>query len=459
MPRASGGLKASTRFRSFYKLPEKLCRHSDGNFLYYAVVCNIHYLGWAEGRVRLYEYEAKEILKARGINVPISLLIPGHEQSTPIDSLVPAVAKVQTQRGRRQKLGGVVAVDSVTSALEIVQKMLGREIGGEQVHHVLLEQRIPFEEEYFLGVTYDSLARRPVAVFSDRGGVDIEEAAAFQPDRVHRLVINPCKKFRNYHACDWLCGLGFSGKRLRSLTDIVNRVVSMFFEYDAFLLEINPLARMADDNFVALDCHIDIDEDALSRVPLKHVENLSNRAEGTRRLTEFERRAREIDELDYRGVAGRVVECPGNLGLLIGGGGASLTIFDAVRDCGGRPANYCEIGGNPTVRKVKELTKLLVSQPNVEKLAVIMNVVSNTRADLVARGVIMGIREAGKDPCETIVVFRLPGSGEDECRKLLNYYGIPFSGRELPIDDAAALAVARCNKPVGNAEVSHGHFD
>ena len=101
----------------------------------------------------------------------------------------------------------------------------------------------------------------------------------------------------------------------------------------------------------------------------------------------------------------------------------------------------------------------MVSQPNVEKLAVIMNVVSNTRADLVARGVIMGIREAGKDPCETIVVFRLPGSGEDECRKLLNYYGIPFSGRELPIDDAAALAVARCNKPVGNAEVSHGHFD
>ncbi len=124
----------------------------------------------------------------------------------------------------------------------------------------------------------------------------------------------------------------------------------------------------------------------------------------------------------------------GDLGLLIGGGGASLTILDAVLDAGLKPANYCEIGGNPSVWKIKELTKLILSQPQVKRLAVIMNVVSNTRVDLMARGVIKGILELGRDPREVIAVFRIPGSWEREGQAILKHYGVRFFGRETALD-------------------------
>ena len=120
------------------------------------------------------------------------------------------------------------------------------------------------------------------------------------------------------------------------------------------------------------------------------------------------------DSVDHRGVAGNVVEFDGDLGLVIGAGGGSLTLFDAVRKHGGKPANYCEIGGNPSVAKACGLTKLILSKPGVKKIAVMMNVVSNTRVDIVARGVIKGVIESGQDPAEKIAIFRIPGSWEKD---------------------------------------------
>jgi succinyl-CoA synthetase beta subunit/citryl-CoA synthetase large subunit len=138
-----------------------------------------------------------------------------------------------------------------------------------------------------------------------------------------------------------------------------------------------------------------------------------------------------------------VIEFEGTLGLIIGGGGASLTAFDAVQQHGGKPANYCEIGGNPSVRKVQELTKHILSKPGVEKIAVIMNVVSNTRVDLVARGVVKGILESGRKPSETVAVFRVPGAWEQEGFKILSKYGVPYCDRTVSIDEAAGMAVER----------------
>lgn len=142
-------------------------------------------------------------------------------------------------------------------------------------------------------------------------------------------------------------------------------------------------------------------------------------------------------------MAGRVVEFDGVLGLLIGGGGASLTVFDAILDGGGKPANYCEIGGNPSVRKVQELTRLILRKPGVNRIAVIMNVVNNTRVDLVARGVIKGVVEAGRDPRDTIAVFRIPGAWEEEGYKILERYGVEYCDRATSIDEAARRAVEK----------------
>ncbi|TET95684.1 MAG: succinate--CoA ligase, partial [Dehalococcoidia bacterium] len=164
--------------------------------------------------------------------------------------------------------------------------------------------------------------------------------------------------------------------------------------------------------------------------------------------TDFEVRGALIDAQYRGGVAGRVVEFDGNLGLIIGGGGASLTIFDAIRRYGGQPANYCEIGGNPSVTKTKELAKLILSKPGVDKIAVIMNVVSNTRVDIVARGIIKGVVESGYDPAEKIAIFRIPGSWEEDGFKILAKYGVEYCDRTVSLSEAARRAVEKAKAGV-----------
>ena len=392
--------------------------------------------------MRLYEFESKQLLARSGIRVPRSQLITSTSSTPPSEDLLPGIVKVQTLSGKRALRGGVQPVDDVDAVRDFAQRFLKQGFGDEPVDRILLEERIDFTAEYFLGITYDNRARKPLLLFSRHGGANIEETARSSPDLVKTQLLPPGGDVRTYQAIEWLSAWGFSGKLLLRLAVLVRKMALLFHRYDALLLEFNPLASTDWQDLVVLDCHMGIDDDALKRQSLDF-EGLSSRMEGARQPTEFEQKAREIDQLDYRGVAGRMIEFDGNLGLLIGGGGASLTAFDAVRNSGGSPANYCEIGGNPTVRKVQELTKLLVSRPGVEKLAVIMNVVSNTRSDLVARGVIKGMVEAGRDPEQTIAVFRLPGAGEEECKKILKHYGVPFCGREVSIDEAAALAVER----------------
>jgi succinyl-CoA synthetase beta subunit/citryl-CoA synthetase large subunit len=159
--------------------------------------------------------------------------------------------------------------------------------------------------------------------------------------------------------------------------------------------------------------------------------------------TPFEIEAARLNAADHRGIAGNVVEFDGNLGLVIGAGGGSLTLFDAVRKHGGKPANYCEIGGNPSVAKARNLTRLLLSKPGIEKIAVMMNVVSNTRVDIVARGVILGCFDAGRDPAEAIAIFRIPGSWEEEGFKILAKYGVDYCDRSVSMYEAAGRAVSK----------------
>ena len=208
-----------------------------------------------------------------------------------------------------------------------------------------------------------------------------------------------------------VASLGITGNELNQLCRICARLAQAFLRYGLTLAEINPLAQLEDGSFIALDSHCDMEEEARDQQTAV-LDELGIGREETRLArppTDFEMRGAEGRCVDHRGVAGRVVEFDGNLGCVIGAGGGSLTIFDALRKHGGRPANYCEIGGNPSVKKACELTKLILSKPGVEKIGVIMNVVSNTRVDIVARGVIKGVVEIGFDPAEKIAIFRIPG--------------------------------------------------
>jgi succinyl-CoA synthetase beta subunit/citryl-CoA synthetase large subunit len=389
--------------------------------------------------MRTLEHESKEILKGYGIAVPSSQLVSKAEDLQ-VDR--PVMLKVQIPSGGRGHAGGVVRVSSEGEAKAALKRLFDTEIRGYRATRVLVEEAIEVAQEFFMAVTYDTLAKRPIAIFSQKGGVDIEALALRHPDSVRKETFSVRAGLPPYRAREIISEGGVSGKKLLGLGNVLSRLADVFLDSDATLAEINPLALTAEGKVLALDCHFEIDDDALFRQKDKaSKEEEQGRYQGGRSTTEFERKAAEIDGLDHRGVAGRVIEFDGTLGLIIGGGGASLTAFDAVQHHGGRPANYCEVGGNPSVLKVKELTKHILSKPNVQKIAVIMNVVSNTRVDLVARGVVKGILEAGRMPAKTVAVFRVPGAWEEEGFKILDKYGVSYCKRDVSIDEAAKIAV------------------
>jgi len=394
--------------------------------------------------MRLLEYESKDILAKKGIPTPAGIVIssPG-----PVSLPPPVVIKAQIPVGGRQKAAGVVEALDQKEAESKVEQMLSRTIRDYRVNKILVEEKLDIVQEFYLGITYDTVAKEPVAIFSAEGGIEIEQLAEEKPEKVHKRHFSVRTGLPEYGAREIISQANITGRTLLGLSNIFSLLATIFLENDATIAEINPLAQTKDGKRVALDCHLEIDDDALYRNPsIAEKEKDPHRIAGGRTTSDFEKKATEIDNLDQRGVAGRLIEFEGSLGLIIGGGGASLTAFDAVQRHGGHPANYCEIGGNPSVLKTKELTKHILSKPGVEKIAVIMNVVSNTRVDLIARGVIKGILEVGKNPSELLSVFRVPGAWEEEGFKILSKYGVDYSDRAVSIDEAARKGVEKLMK-------------
>ena len=397
--------------------------------------------------MRFYEFEAKQLLAKQGVPVPKGGVAATPEDAERIAGEVggATVLKSQVLSGGRMKAGGVKFADTPAEAKAAAKEILALEIKGQLPVSVLVEAKADIKQEYYLGVTYDAVAKLPVAIFSDMGGIDIEEVAEQHPDNVVKRNFSALLPYGDYKMKELIASLGLAGRDLTSITRVGTRLVQAFLNYGLTLAEINPLSQLADGSFVALDCHLDMEEEARDQ----HKELLAefgideDETRQGRPPTDFERRGARVDQVDARGVAGRVVEFDGDLGLVIGAGGGSLTIFDAVQRHGGRPANYCEIGGNPSVKKACELTKLVLSKPGVEKIAVIMNVVSNTRVDIVARGVVKGVIESGFDPAEKIVFFRIPGAWESEGFKILEKYGVEYGDRTVSMSEAARRAVEK----------------
>ena len=397
--------------------------------------------------MRFYEHEAKDLLARHGVPLPQRRVARNAEEAAAAASDLggPVVLKSQVLSGGRMKAGGVRFADTPEEAAEAAEAILAIEINGLQPMGVLVEERGEVEQEYYAAVTWDAAVRRPVVIFSDMGGIDIEEVAEQHPEHLSRTHLSNLRPFSDFEAKLAVSRTGVTGNELNRLSRIVGALVQVFLAYDLTLAEINPIGRLAGGAFVALDSHIDMEEEARG-THARLLAEIGIPEEDTRQArppTEFEIAGAQVDAADTRGVAGRVVEFGGNLGLIIGAGGGSLTLFDAVRGAGGDPANYCEIGGNPSVAKAAALTKLVMSKPGVEKIAVMMNVVSNTRVDIMARGVIKGVIEAGRDPAEAIAIFRIPGSWEDEGVKILERYGVEYVDRSVSMHEAAQRAVEK----------------
>src|SRR5688572_7675317 len=342
------------------------------------------------------------------------------------------------------KAGGVKCADTPEEAEQHAADILKLEINGHKPRGVLVDPKADVRQEYYAGVVWDGTRKQPVIIFSPVGGIDIEQVAEEQPDKVGRKHFSTILPFSDFEAKEVIASTGVTGKQLQRLVPIVTRLARLFVDYDMTLAEINPLAEMHDGTFIALDAHMDMENEARPRQKalLKALGVGDEETRQAREPTAFELAGEEVDAQDHRGVAGNVTEFDGDLGLVIGAGGGSLTLFDAVRAHGGRPANYCEIGGNPSVAKACGLAKLVLSKPGVDKIAVMMSIVSNTRVDIVARGVIKACLELGHDPADKIAIFRIPGAWEEEGFKILERYGVPYADRSVSLNEAARRAVA-----------------
>ena len=396
--------------------------------------------------MRFYEFESKALFAKRGLPLAKGQIATSAAEARAAAAAIggPVVLKSQVLSGGRMKAGAVKFADTPEQAAAHFDAILPIVVNGQRARSVLVEEKSRIAQEYFVSVTWDGRAKKPVVLFSDMGGIDIEEVAEKHPDHVSKTHFSTILPLTPRIAKEAVGAVGVTGNELNKLTPIVFELIQLFLDFDLTLAEINPLARLEDGRFIVLDGHVDLEAEARG----KHkalLAQLGIGEEETRQArppTPFEIAGRKVNEADHRGVAGNVVEFDGNLGLVIGAGGGSLTLFDAVRRHGGKPANYCEIGGNPSVRKVCELTKLILSKPGVEKIAVMMNVVSNTRVDIVARGVIKGCIESGKDPAKAIAVFRIPGAWEGEGFKILARYGVNYCDRTVSMYEAAGRAVA-----------------
>jgi succinyl-CoA synthetase beta subunit/citryl-CoA synthetase large subunit len=397
--------------------------------------------------MRFYEYESKALFAKHRMPLGDARVANNASEARQAALAIgcPVVLKSQVLSGGRMKAGAVKFAATADEAAAHFDAILPIEVNGQKARSILVESKSPVEQEYFASVTWDGRRKLPVLLFSDMGGIDIEEVAEKHPEHLSRTHFSTILPLSPRIAKEAIGATGVSGSALNRLTPIVFELMQVFLRYDLTLAEINPLARLEDGRFIVLDGHIDMEAEARGR-HAKLLEELGIGEDETRQArppTDFEIAGRKVNEADHRGVAGNVVEFDGNLGLVIGAGGGSLTLFDAVRNHGGKPANYCEIGGNPSVGKACELTKLILGKPGVEKIAVMMNVVSNTRVDIVARGVIKGCLEAGKDPAEVIAIFRIPGAWEDEGFKILEKYGVEYCDRSVSMYEAAGRAVAK----------------
>src|SRR5947207_4184435 len=397
--------------------------------------------------MRFYEYESRAVLEREDIPVAGGGFARSAEEAKAIAADVggPVVIKSQVLTGGRMKAGGVKFADTPEEAEAAAQQILELEINGHMPRGVLVGAKAEIKQEYYAGVIYDGIRKLPTFVFSDMGGIDIEEVAEQHPDHIGRGHFSTILPHMDFRAKDVVASIGITGSELNRLTPILSKLARLFVKYDMTLAEINPLAQLEDGTFVAVDAHMDMENEGRVRQKelLKELGVGDEETREAREPTEFEIQGEQIDSVDHRGVAGNVTEFDGNLGLVIGAGGGSLTLFDAVQTQGGKPANYCEIGGNPSVSKACNLAKLVLQKPGVDKIGVMMSIVSNTRVDIVARGVTKACVELGHDPSEKISIFRIPGAWEEEGFKILERYGVEYADRSVSLNEAARRAVEK----------------
>ena len=375
--------------------------------------------------MKLFEFEAKKILKDYGIRVPQSGMATNPEEAEAIAREIgrPVALKSQVLVSGRGKAGGIKFADNPTEAKKLASNLIGSSIKENVVTSLLVEEKLDIAEQFYTSLAVDRQAKSYVVLASSSGGVDIEEVALVTPEKITRYWIDPLTGFSRQDALKVVSQLDISQGDAQELASIIDTLYKVTMDYDAELVELNPLARTPSGEFIAADARIILDDNALFRHPEFEARELERREDTPR---EAEARKQNLTYVDL----------DGDIGIIGNGAGLTMATLDLVNIFGGKPANFLDIGGGAPVEIIKKAVMLTTSKPEVK--AVLINILGGiTRCDLVAQGIIEGLNESAiKKP----IAVRLMGTNEEEGAQILRQAGIHiYPSMEEAIREALKL--------------------
>jgi succinyl-CoA synthetase beta subunit len=390
--------------------------------------------------MNLHEYQSKSILKKYGVNVPEGMVAFSPDQAVDAAWIVREstgsdkwAVKAQIHAGGRGKAGGIKIANSFDEVKEYTKQIIGMKLvtpqtgpQGKKVSKVLIEQNIfyPGESkigEYYMSILLNRASGKYMILYSPRGGMDIEQVAAETPDQIFREEIEPGIGVAAFQCRKIGFNFGLKGKALKEIMNFVPALYKAFIESDASLLEINPVFKTSDDRIYAADAKAVIDDNALYRHPDIH-------------------QMRDLDEEDPIEVeAGKYdlnyVKLNGNIGCMVNGAGLAMATMDIIKLSGGEPANFLDVGGSASAKRVEEGFRIILSEPNVE--GILLNIFGGiVRCDIVAQGVVDAYKNIGE--IKVPVIVRLQGTNAEEGKKIIDESGLKVYSA-LQLQDAADL--------------------
>ncbi len=383
--------------------------------------------------MKIHEYQAKAILAKFGVAVPRGEVVSKKDEARAVAERLGTpvvVVKAQIHAGGRGKGGGVKVAKSAEEAAIFAEQILGMNLvtaqtgpEGRVVRRVLVEEGLDIKREIYLSVLVDRVVGAPVFMASSAGGMEIEEVAKTNPEKILRETIRAEEGFQAYHARKLAFGLGLSAELVHAAVPFMTALYRAFIETDSSLLEINPCVVTGDGRLVALDAKINFDDNALYRHPeFKDLRDLDEE-------TPLEVEASKY-KLNY-------IKLDGTIGCMVNGAGLAMATMDIIKLSGGSPANFLDVGGDASEERVKNAFRILLSDPNVK--TVFINVFGGIlRCDMLASGIV----SAAKELRFTVpVVVRMEGTNVREGQQILRNSGLNFSVAD-GMKDGAEKAVA-----------------
>ncbi len=396
---------------------------------------------------RFLEDLSLEIVASHGVPTPRATVVSSPPEAATLtrEWNVPVVLKALVPAGGRQKGGFVRFAASPEEAAEAAEAMLGKQFKRFPVNSLLLSERLDGRREFFLSITFDSVTRSPIVLFSSRGGVEIEQTAREDSGAVVRRTVDMTLGLREFEAREIAAEAGLTGSSLLATASILQRAYRAFRASDARMVEINPLVEMSDGKIVAVSAVVNVDDQARYRQESLYARNRQTPNNGWRPFTPLELEMRAVDDLDPTIGNIRFNEFEGgDIAMMITGGGGGLTALDAMNRLGGKTATTFDIKIGPIEEKMYRATLAVLKRPGLRGLVAGANFSNFTGIDIKVRGVVRALRDSGMDFTRFPVVMRLCGPNQAVAQELVaTVPGLEYLDEHYTLEDAVERVVAR----------------